>query len=73
MKIIAEFDRVRILSKECDFNWAKLSFMPFDQDGDIVVNIEIKVPKTIQDIREIKKYALEHSKGFLSLCGDAHY
>jgi len=75
MKIIVELNRIDILPEEHNFNWVKLYFSTPDQDGnnDFSATIEIRVPKTIQDIREIKKYSLQQAKDFLAHCTNADF
>jgi len=57
MKIIGF--KIDVLDNDFDFNWAKVSFSEQAPDGgNSGGHIEIKVPKSINDIEGVMAYAL---------------
>jgi hypothetical protein len=75
MEIIVTFNMLKIMSDEHNFNRAKLFFAPLTPNGEteFSATIEINIPDNIHDIGEIKKYALQRSKDFLSQCVNADF
>jgi hypothetical protein len=60
MKIEFKLNSVQVIPEKYDFNWAKVSFSRLNPDGDdvdISINLEIKVPKKYDDLKNIKNYA----------------
>ena len=70
MKAIADFRSIKVLDDKYDFNWAHFYFSIPSEDGgsDFMADIEIRVPKKLTTIEEIKAYALDHSKFLLKQC-----
>lgn len=68
MSVEAYFRNV-VLSGYEDFNWARLSFAWHECQADV----EVRVPKQLQSIEEIKARALSRAKEFFQLCAAADY
>lgn len=51
---------IDVLPDTENFNWAKISFsQPLDWGEDVKMEVEVRIPKTITDLAEIRSYALE--------------
>jgi hypothetical protein len=75
MSVEAYFRNV-VLSGYEDYNWARLSFdwarLSFAWHS-CQADVEVRVPKQLQSIEEIKAHALSRAREFFQLCAAADY
>ena len=61
MKVISF--KIEVMDDKYDFNWAHLTISePSAEGADFSLKIDFKVPKTINDLDEIKTYVLDRTR-----------
>jgi len=76
MTVKVDFTNINTLSGNTDFNWGKLSFSIPAKNGNgntCLVDVHIRVPKHLQDLQEIKNYALNEAKNHLKHCAESDH
>jgi hypothetical protein len=73
MKIEFKLNGLQVTPEKYDFNWAKVSFSRLQADKgdvDILINIEVKVPKKHNNLDEIKKHAFDQALFEIKQCAN---